>query len=1337
MNQNYYNNEYEFMNSGDVYQQPRYPYAQAPGSEVQNMNYKDWMDRCARGESGDVFSTAALKGAIVTSSGIAWALLGLIPGAGPILSAVAGVINVAVPYIWPDQESDTPPSQATQYKWSELMNAAQELTDTAIETEVKNRVLQELVGLQRTTKLYQDAACDWSQSPDDPELKETVRTQFLASNTIYYDRMPIFQQQGFQAELLSSFTEAANLHLLLLRDAVKYGLAWGLDQVTVNRYYRYLKENTASYTAYCISTFNNELARLSTGTQGAASWNNYNKYRTGMTIMSLDIVALWPTFDPILYPLPVYSQLTREVYTQACGRLDDSPSMQTIESGLVRPPHLFTWLRSFIFGVDTTSDSRSTFLTRYKLGFSYISSKGFINGEPGEAELMETSWIGPRPGNTTNQGTPDWANIYNTHVNPGFTNNSFSPENLNTLTFRGRHEVSHLGFYSLIGGQSEYGGRYTSQVGFPCINPTQCDTSRSCLDTCKPSSTPNIGSVCEDVILYSERLSWLAAFRSERLFGTNALDTIIYAWTHASAKAYNIIDKNYVSQIPVVKASGGSGYSVIKGPGSTGGDLVSLAPNARIEVPLSPQFEMFPIETKPCRMRMRYACKLQTRVKIGIFRNDEWVVQEEDIVVPSTPYSGEQAALTYNAFGYVNLTSFNLTFPSNELIYIERIDSNDADPLIIDKIEFIPIEGSVEVFEAKEDLAKAWKAVNALFTNDGKHTLQLNITDYQIDQAARLVEYMSDKMYPKEKMCLLDHVKCAKQLSRARNLLYYGDFESSDWSGENGWNTSTHVSVASDNPIFKGRCLKLPGANQPQFSDQIFPTYAYQKIDESRLKPYTRYRVRGSIGNSKGLEVFATRYEKEVHKHMNVPNDIKPTNPCTGEYPLEQGSYPVVINQVIPQNMSCGPCEDGSQMMMQQTSMVCADPHEWECHIDTGELDINQNLGIWVGFKIGTTDGLATLDNIEVIEEGPLTGEALTRMKKREYKWKQKWNEKYMKIEKAVQVAQRAIQGLFTHADQSQLQASVTLQHIIDAEKWVQNIPYVYHPFLVGALPTVPGEAYDIFQQLSGAVAKARVLYEQRNVLRNGDFNAGLSNWQGTEGTQVQQIGNTSVLVISDWSTNVSQQVCVHPEHGYVLRVTAKKEGSGEGYVKISDGTEENTETLKFIAGESATSLVPPMTPSRESYYEQDMTNYPAEPRGQQTYATGNPMNYQSESFGINPYGDEDMMNDPAPYAGTDCGCGCSKKESMSYPPNNYEMNAYAGNTSGANPTGSSCGCGCHRKVYTSEDNMTTYVSESLSGYITKTVEIFPETNRVCIEIGETAGTFLVESIELIRMGCE
>ncbi|MED1305647.1 hypothetical protein P4U65_35340, partial [Bacillus pacificus] len=404
---------------------------------------------------------------------------------------------------------------------------------------------------------------------------------------------------------------------------------------------------------------------------------------------------------------------------------------------------------------------------------------------------------------------------------------------------------------------------------------------------------------------------------------------------------------------------------------------------------------------------------------------------------------------------------------------------------------------------------------------------------------------------------------------------------------------SSHVYTVADNPIFKGHYLNMPSANNPILSDKTFPTYAYQKVEEAKLNPYTRYMVRGFVGNSTDLEILIARYDKEVHKKMNVPNDIIPTNPCTGEPVSQPTPYPVMPSNTMPQDMWCNPCENGypnaAGMMVQETNRVCQDPHEFKFHIDIGELDMERNLGIWIGFKVGTTEGMATLDNIEVVEVGPLTGDALTRMQKREPKWKKKWAEKQMKIETAVQTARNAIQTLFTEPNQNRLQSAITLKHIVDAEKWVQKIPYVYNQFLQGAISGIPDEAYayDIFQQLSQAVVTARGLYNQRNVINNGDFTGGLSNWNATEGADVQQIGDESVLVISDWSASFSQQVYVEPEHSYLLRVTARKEGSGEGYVTISDGTKDNTETMKFIVDEETTGAT--MSPIRERYNERNM----------------------------------------------------------------------------------------------------------------------------------------------------
>ncbi|MED3069401.1 pesticidial crystal protein, partial [Bacillus thuringiensis] len=173
-----------------------------------------------------------------------------------------------------------------------------------------------------------------------------------------------------------------------------------------------------------------------------------------------------------------------------------------------------------------------------------------------------------------------------------------------------------------------------------------------------------------------------------------------------------------------------------------------------------------------------------------------------------------------------------------------------------------------------------------MFTSSTKNTLKIETTDYQIDQAAISIECMSDGQNSQEKMMLWDEVKRAKQLSQSRNLLYNGDFEDSS----NGWTTSDRITIQTNNPIFKGHYLNMSGARN--IDGSIFPTYIYQKIEESKLKPYTRYRVRGFVGSSKDLKLMVTRYGKEIDAMIDVPNDLAymQPSPSCGDYRCESSS---------------------------------------------------------------------------------------------------------------------------------------------------------------------------------------------------------------------------------------------------------------------------------------------------------------------------------------------------------------------------------------------------------------------------------------------------------------
>ncbi|PEE37881.1 pesticidal protein, partial [Bacillus cereus] len=215
--------------------------------------------------------------------------------------------------------------------------------------------------------------------------------------------------------------------------------------------------------------------------------------------------------------------------------------------------------------------------------------------------------------------------------------------------------------------------------------------------------------------------------------------------------------------------------------------------------------------------------------------------------------------------------------------------------------------------------------------------------------------------------------------------------------------------------------------------------------------------------------------------------------------------------------------------------------------------------------------------------------------------------------------AKGAIENLFTNAQQNRLKFEMLFPQIVHAEMLVQQIPYVHHDYLLGAIPPVPGMNDEMYQQLAASIGTAYALYEKRNLVRNGTFSAGTGNWHVTEGVEVQPLQNTAVLVLSEWSHEASQQVRIDPDRGYVLRVTARKEGRGKGTVTLSDCA-AYTETLTF-------------------------TSYDYNTSGSQTLTSG-----------------------------------------------------------------------------------------TVSGFVTKTLEISPDTEGIRIDIGETEGMFKVESVELICM---
>ncbi|PFK20799.1 insecticidal delta-endotoxin Cry8Ea1 family protein, partial [Bacillus cereus] len=877
MNQNDNKNEYEILDSENLSYEPRYPLANAPNSKLQNMGYKEWRDMCPDAKrqllkqigispfEPDEWTKTGR--ALTISTGIVAAVTGVASAAFPPLGVVAGifaVISMLFDVLWPESEDNND----SQVVWADFAEAAEEMMDKKIEAEIKAQAALQLRIVQSRLRDYQQAACNFQSDPDNESYKELLRDAFDDADDALKDVIILFSRQDYEQLLLFNYVQAANLHLLLLKDVVRFGVGWGFAPERVKQYYsnttignkgmvQLLAEYTNYSTSLCLKGI--EERRWMADTEDKYSLEYY-AYRSNMTMMVLDIVALWPTYDPFKYPYATQVELTREIYSLITGGGHSSALM----------PLQYTWERP---GSLVTNLEQFTIYT-WK-NFEYYPFSGiettYQNMANGSRSTKQAGVI-PSP----EEGiawTPSEINV-KYHLVYSFLYGS----------------LTSLEFFDVYNRMPFIAGSDVYEVpgpiaGTPCKNiPLDANDVNVCVPTLWEDS-PDEG-VC-----FSRNLEIQSHLLSDVIPGDpffylhgpplGYIDSFAFAWRSTTCNTSdNLIPQNKIGQIPAVKASwlGSGGSSVVRTSGNTGGDVVRLYAYGQLGMRV--RF----LENRSYTIRLRYATKADDLTGgIRVRRRGE-LEYETELPINQTSNSST-TQWKFEDYGYQDVGFIYSQYLEEYEISFYTLGGEFSNYMDIDKIEFIPIETSLEEYQADQGLEKARKAVKALFTGDAKDTLKLNVTDYAVDQAANLVECVSDEFHAQEKMILLDQVKMAKRLSQARNLLNYGDFESPEWSRENGWKTNRHVSVRADNPIFKGRYLHMPGANYSRFNNKVFPTYIYQKIDESKLKPYTRYLVRGFVGNSKDLELLVERYGKDVHVEMDVPNDILytlPMNECGG-----------------------------------------------------------------------------------------------------------------------------------------------------------------------------------------------------------------------------------------------------------------------------------------------------------------------------------------------------------------------------------------------------------------------------------------------------------------------
>ncbi|MED3069512.1 insecticidal delta-endotoxin Cry8Ea1 family protein [Bacillus thuringiensis] len=464
-------------------------------------------------------------------------------------------------------------------------------------------------------------------------------------------RTPIienFSIERYEKILLPSYAVAANLHLLLLRDIEIHGKKLGFAQDSLNFYNCELKYYTAQHTKYCLDTYNKGLA-----SEKEKSWVRFHRYRREMTLAVLDIIALFPLYDARLYPskdskIQVKSELTREIYSDVVnanvyGTIYTDNNRN--EELYTRPPHLFTWLRGFRFVTNSiSSGSRTwTFLAGNQNKYSYTRGNGII---PGPFYGQDTDY----GGTSSNTDFAAGSYVYNLWTkNYEFISPYTDPVNITKINF------------SVTNNNSSKEEIYGAERNLPTVR-----TDFDFLTNKEGTGSPTYNN-------YNHILSYMltnGTFSQKRHGYT-------FAFTHSSVDPYNTIAPDKITQIPAVKGNYLLGTYVRKGPGHTGGDLVSMISTNRLGIDV-----YFP---KPLDYRIRIRYSTSSNGYLYIYSPNSSMVY-----LPPTTLVGGQPTFDPMDFGAFRVVEVPVKFRASAAGYTNFTIDSSFGPVYIDKIEFIP-----------------------------------------------------------------------------------------------------------------------------------------------------------------------------------------------------------------------------------------------------------------------------------------------------------------------------------------------------------------------------------------------------------------------------------------------------------------------------------------------------------------------------------------------------------------------------------------------------------------------------------------------------------------------
>lgn len=229
-----------------------------------------------------------------------------------MIPEVGGILGAIVSMLWPEPTRDV---------WGEIRRQVEAMIDEKIDGAVFNLLQAKLTGLGDALKLYLHAVA--------AQDRDTIRMQFIATNTQFVAAAPEFQNPAYAWTLLPLFAIFTQFHMALLRDCVLHGKDWGWSAASFADVANEATRTTQAYLAHIdrvTATQRAELAKRAPSSPGqhqTAIYDYWQPFEQRLTLLVDDFRVLLVYLDPVAHPEATRAFPFKDVYSRAYGTADD------------------------------------------------------------------------------------------------------------------------------------------------------------------------------------------------------------------------------------------------------------------------------------------------------------------------------------------------------------------------------------------------------------------------------------------------------------------------------------------------------------------------------------------------------------------------------------------------------------------------------------------------------------------------------------------------------------------------------------------------------------------------------------------------------------------------------------------------------------------------------------------------------------------------------------------------------------------------------------------------------------------------------------------------------